>query len=149
MSETWSQDLGRCFTLHSDFVFHRGDSLKLWFKEGGPNPLLIVHSKGEEFWVRANNWPDEVEMDAFDEPVNCLLEPKNDLYMTSAGDAQVSCKHWSHRDFFDCAEAEWKQQIQSEDFSCYTVWWKSFFSEGSRECKEPADLNEIIRLRYR
>ena len=147
IKETHSQEMGRCFTIASDYTFHTGDSFKLVFREAGPYPLLVVHGLGGEFWMRANYWPDEVEIDSFDTAVNCIAEPKNELYMSTVGDSKVSCMKWNYQEFFRCAERTWKEAILTEGFTCYTIWWKELFPPDARECTMENDLEEIIRLR--
>ena len=73
--------LGQCFTISTERQFKSGDSVKLVFHKDGPEPLIIIHDEGSDFWIRTDYWPDEVEKEDFDEATKCLLEPKAKIFL--------------------------------------------------------------------
>ena len=58
------------------------------------------------------------------------------------------CKNWTPNEFFRCAEAKLRHQLQELRFRCSVVWWKKFLPKEIPECKLPQDFQEIRRLRY-
>ncbi len=67
-------------------------------------------------------------------------------FLDVGGNTKI-CHDWGswNRDFYECAEDKLKAALAQEGFACYSVWWRKYFPNGTRECSYDRDFDEIVR----
>eukprot|EP00095_Tigriopus_kingsejongensis_P002329 maker-scaffold347_size200506-snap-gene-1.27 protein:Tk02329 transcript:maker-scaffold347_size200506-snap-gene-1.27-mRNA-1 annotation:"glutamate receptor delta-2-like" len=141
MKSITSQVWGRCFNFKSEEEFSARENITLALIPDPPEITLFVHEPGEEFWLNADVFPEEMESEDLDETSDCSILREDFANLHYPGNNK-HCSEWNLQEFFQCATQQVKEAIQVKGFYCQTVWWKHFFPNGTPEC-EMKDIPEI------